>query len=106
MDDELKFLLSGCSGFDWDKGDIEKNWIKYSVSALECEQIFFNQPLIVQNDIKHSGNEDRFFALGKTDFKRMLFISFTIRNNSIRVIPVRDMSRKERIAYSERGGSL
>lgn len=101
MDDSLKALLSGCTGFDWDKGNSKKNWIKHSVSALECEQIFFNQPLIVQNDIKHSGDEERFFALGKTDFERMLFISFTIRNNTIRVISARDMSRKERMAYNK-----
>ena len=36
----------------------------------------------------------------KTDFKRMLFISFTIRNNTIRIISARDMSRKERKVYS------
>lgn len=100
MDNQLKVLLSECSGFDWDKGNFQKNWIKHSVSALECEQIFFNQPLIVQNDMKHSGNEYRFFVLGKTDFKRLLFISFTIRNNVIRVISARDMSRKERKVYS------
>lgn len=100
MDDEQKKLLSTCTGFDWDKGNVEKNWIKHSVGALECEQIFFNQPLIIQDDIKHSGDEKRFFALGKTNFKRMLFISFTIRKDSIRVISARDMSRKERMAYN------
>ena len=100
MDDGLKVLLSNCTGFDWDKGNSKKNWKKHNVSALECEQIFFNQPLIIQDDIKHSGDEKRFFALGQTDFERMLFISFTIRNKCIRVISARDMSRKERMAYN------
>jgi len=101
MDNELNTLLSKCTGFDWDEGNFEKNWIKHSVGTLECEQIFFNQPLIIQNDTKHSDQEARFFTLGKTDFGRMLFISFTVRNNNIRVISARDMSRKERKIYEE-----
>ncbi len=32
--------------------------------------------------------------------KRFLFIAFTVRNNLIRVISARDMSRKERRALS------
>jgi len=37
---------------------------------------------------------------GKENFeKRMLFVVFTIRKNSIRVISARDMSRKEKKVY-------
>jgi len=101
MDDLLKVMLSQCTGFEWDKGNIAKNWIKHKVGIYECEQIFFNQPLLIQNDIVHSKQENRFFALGKTDLERMLFISFTVRNKNIRVISARDMSRKERKAYKQ-----
>ena len=54
---------------------------------------------MVQDDITHSKIEKRFYALGKTDSKRALFIAFTVRNNFIRVISARDMSRKERKVY-------
>ncbi|MCK5674776.1 MAG: BrnT family toxin [Spirochaetales bacterium] len=101
MDDLLKDLLSQCTGFEWDKGNIDKNWIKHKVGIFESEQIFFNQPLLIQNDIVHSKKENRFFALGKTDLERMLFISFTVRSHNIRVISARDMSRKERKAYKQ-----
>ena len=100
MDNICKKTLSQCVGFDWDKGNIDKNWLKHRVSPPECEQIFFNQPLVVQDDELHSKTESRFFALGKTDLNRTLFIAFTVRNQLIRVISARDMSRKEREAYN------
>jgi uncharacterized protein len=93
-------LLRLCSGFDWDSGNVNKNWLKHKVSPVECEQIFFNHPLVIQDDLIHSKTEKRYYALGKTDLKRTLFIAFTIRNNFIRVISARDMSRKEREAYN------
>lgn len=93
-------MLAECSGFDWDKGNIQKNWIKHQVSPNECEQIFFNRPLLIHDDIKHSQNEDRFYALGVTDMNRMLFVAFTVRNNLIRIISARDMSHKEREVYN------
>lgn len=67
----------------------------------ECEEIFFDQPLIVADDEKHSGDEKRFYALGKTDRGKRLFIVFTLRDNKIRIISARGMSKKERSIYAE-----
>ncbi|MHB1390117.1 MAG: BrnT family toxin [Thermoleophilia bacterium] len=92
-------LVAKCEGFQWDKGNLLKNWEKHEVSASECEQIFFNQPFVVAEDKKHSAKEGRFFALGQTDTGRLLFIVFTIRGNLIRVISARDMNSKERKVY-------
>lgn len=93
--------LRECNGFEWDKYNINKNWEKHRVSPIESEQIFFNNPLFVADDIEHSESEIRFYALGKTDRNRKLFISFTIRNKKIRVISSRDMSKKERDNYEK-----
>ncbi len=93
-------LLNQCIGFEWDKGNIDKNWVKHFVSQSECEQSFFNSPLLIKDDILHSSQEKRYYALGKTNRKRQLFIAFTIRNKRIRVISARDMSRNERKVYS------
>ncbi|MCF6246805.1 MAG: BrnT family toxin [Desulfobacula sp.] len=90
-----KGLLSKYIGFDWDNGNIDKNRLKHKVNSPECEQIFFNHPLVVQDDIMHSKTEKRFYALGRTDSRRTLFIVFTVRNSLIRVISARDMSRKK-----------
>lgn len=98
--DDIERLL-GCTGFEWDKSNIEKNWLKHKVSPVECEQIFFNEPLLVVEDLKHSQRERRYYALGHTDNGRLLFIALIIRENLIRVISARDMSRKERKKYEK-----
>jgi len=98
----MKALIKNCEGFLWDEGNAEKNWIKHQVTRLECEEIFFNLPLVISDDVKHSKIEKRFYALGKSKVERFLFISFTIRNNFIRVISARDMNQRERKIYEEK----
>ncbi|HHS13282.1 MAG TPA: BrnT family toxin [bacterium] len=93
--------LRACTGFEWDKHNIYKNWEKHRVTPTESEQVFFNQPLILADDAMHSGAEIRFYALGSSDRSRRLFISFTIRNLKIRVISSREMSKKEREEYEK-----
>jgi len=41
MDENLKQLIYSCSGFEWDKGNRDKNEDKHGVTAEECEQVFF-----------------------------------------------------------------
>jgi len=88
--------------FDWDEGNRDKNYKKHKVSFKEAEEVFFNQPLKVFKDKKHSQIEKRFIALGRTDNGRKLFIVFTIRKNKLRVISARDQSRKERKIYEKK----
>jgi uncharacterized DUF497 family protein len=94
--------LAKITSFDWDEGNARKNE-KHSVSMAEAEQFFFNTPLLVLEDIKHSRLELRFHALGKTDKVRLLLITFTLRGagKRIRVISARDMHRKERVIYEK-----
>jgi uncharacterized DUF497 family protein len=87
------------TGFDWSSGNAEKNWISHGISPSESEQVFFNRPLVVADDIAHSGHEKRLYVLGQTDERRELFIVFTMRGKHIRVISARDMNRKERRIY-------
>jgi uncharacterized protein len=96
-----KQLLQNCTGFEWDQGNETKNWEKHDVSTGECEQIFFNKPLIVARDKKHSTFENRYFALGRTDKDRLLFIAFTVRQEKIRVISARDMTEYEIRRYQQ-----
>ena len=91
--------LLDCTGFQWDDGNIEKNRLTHNVRWTECEEVFFNEPLMVESDDRHSAREPRFYVLGRTDEGRLLFVSFTIRDKRIRVISARDMSRRERKVY-------
>ncbi len=88
-------------GFDWDEGNIDKNWLTHQVSDSECEQLFFNVPILLADDEKHSRTEQRFYVLGRTNADRRLFVAFTVRENKIRVISARDMNYKERDAYAK-----
>ena len=65
--------------------------------------MFFNQPLLILADPKHSQDETRYHALGKTNETRQLHITFTLRSAEtlIRVISARDMHRKERNIYEQ-----
>lgn len=99
---ELTIDLAKISGFDWDDANARKN-DKHGVSSAESEQVFFNAPLLLLSDVKHSNVEVRFHAMGKTDDQRLLHITFTLRaeGQKIRVISARDMHRKERKIYEQ-----
>jgi uncharacterized protein len=88
-------------GFQWDAGNSQKNLIKHAVHDWECEQIFFNQPLIILKDQVHSVAEKIWAAFGKTDTSRLLVLIFAKRDNLLRVISARDMNHKEKIFYEE-----
>ena len=94
--------LSATIGFDWDKGNVHKSQDKHDLSAAESEQVFFNQPLTVVEDVQHSQAELRFHAFGVTDSNRQLHITFTVRAEGtlIRIISARDMSLRERKWYA------
>ena len=90
-------------GFEWDEGNRRKNKVKHSVSQIEAEEVFFNSPLLVNADEKHSRQELRYFALGVTNKQRKVTIVFTLRASGslIRVISARDQHRKERHLYDQ-----
>lgn len=90
------------TGFDWDKGNKEKNWKKHRVDFQESEEIFFNKPLEIFSDEKHSGKEKRFLAYGTTNKNRKLTVVFTLRKGKIRIISARDQNRKERKIYESK----
>ena len=98
---ERRDPLEVCTGFEWDDANAVKNRERHRVTPEEAESVFFHDPLVVRSDIGHSKREKRYFALGRTDAGRHLFVAFTVRGTLLRVISVRDMNRRERSAYAE-----
>lgn len=94
-------ILPKVVAFEWDKGNIDKNLKKHDVSNQEAEEVFFNKPFIIVEDKRHSLKEQRLQALGKTSKQRKVFLSFTIRQNRIRIISIRDMNKKEEVEYEK-----
>ena len=96
-----RFDFNEVSGFEWDEGNIEKNKKKHNLDKWQIEEVFFNEPFLVYEDSKHSNNENRWYAFGKTDNELELMVVYTIRNSLIRVISARKMNKKERAYYEK-----
>ncbi|MGD0488893.1 MAG: BrnT family toxin [Syntrophorhabdales bacterium] len=99
MDEPDKALSA--AEFEWDRGNIEKNWERHRVAYVECEEVLLSGQFIITKDTAHSIAEDRYRVLGKTDEGRILFLAFTLRGGKIRVITARDANKKERKTYEE-----
>ena len=95
--------FSSIVGFEWDIGNSQKSAQKHDVHPTEAEEVFFNSPLLISDDDKHSSIEKRYLAYGITNKKRFLTVIFTLRENEtlIRVISARDQHRKERTVYAK-----
>ena len=98
----MPVVLSQPYEFDWDKGNLGKNFKKHGVTDSECEEVFFDERKVQSKDILHSGEEERFILLGKTKESRLLFVVYTLRDNRIRVISARNVNKKERKLYEEK----
>jgi uncharacterized protein len=90
-------------GFEWDHGNARMSGDKHGASQTEAEQVFFNEPLLIAEDQRHSEQEPRRHVLGRTDEGRPLHVIFTLRGagTRIRVISARRMSRKEKARYGQ-----
>lgn len=94
--------LKRITGFAWDDGNARKNE-KHSVAQAQAEEVFFNQSLLMLDDLRHRDQEARYHALGKTLEGRLLHVTFTLRSGGtlIRVISARDTHKKERSVYEQ-----
>lgn len=93
--------LAQCTGFEWDAGNAPKVEERHQVTPGECEQVFFQEPLLIAPDPGHSRTEPRWATWGRTVDGRMLAVIFTLRGDRIRPLSARDMNRKERREYAE-----
>ncbi len=87
--------------FEWDKGNIDKNYLKHGVTPNKAEEAFINKESYYFKDIKHSKKEERFVLLGKTLNRKSLFIVFTMRGKKVRIISARRMHGKEVEKYEK-----
>jgi len=97
---ELGALIGSVAGFEWDAGNSQKNWTSHRGTQAESEEVFFNLPVFLLEDAKHSARERRYNVLGRSNGDRLLSVIFTVRGDRVRVISARPMSRKERTAYA------
>ena len=93
--------LEKYKGFEWDKGNVDKNYQKHGISPNEAEEVFLDENLKILKDIKHSQKEERMIALGTTISGKKLFIVYTVRLEKVRIVSARPMNKKERSNYEK-----
>jgi uncharacterized DUF497 family protein len=91
-------------GFDWDEGNAEK-CRAHGVSIEEIESALISKTRVMVHDVKHSEDERRHVAIGRTVKGRDLFVGFTFRivagRKFLRPITARYMHRKEVERYEQ-----
>lgn len=93
--------LNKISGFQWDRWNIDKSYNKHGITPNETEEVFLDEDVKIEKDIKHQEQEKRFIAIGKTTENKILFVIFTIRVDKIRIISGRMANKNEKEVYQK-----
>lgn len=94
--------LDSQKSFDWDKGNIDKSYLKHGITLNQEEEAFLDEAAVILRDFKHSQVEERYLLIGKTANNKILFIVFTKRGKKIRIISARAADKKEVKRYAEK----
>lgn len=86
---------------EWDEAKAAANFEKHGVSFADAATIF-DDPLYVDfYDPDHSSDENRYLMIGTSKEGHLLIVSYTERNDVIRLISAREVTSTERKAYEE-----
>ena len=95
--------LSKLLGFEWDQWNTDKSYKKHGITPNETEEVFLDESVKIEKDVKHQQQEERFIAIGRTTENKVLFVVFTIRTDKIRIISGRIANKKEKEVYQKKG---
>lgn len=87
--------------FEWSGDKARTNWLKHKVSFEEAKTVFDDPFYVDFYDPNHSDDEERYLIVGKSNQNRLLIVSYTEREDLIRLISARELTRSERKAYEE-----
>jgi len=87
--------------FEWDKEKAAANLAKHGVSFEEAKTVFDDPLYIDFYDPDHSVDEHRYIIIGESQQRRMLIVSYTERDDIVRLISAREVTRSERETYEE-----
>ena len=86
--------------FEWDAIKALSNERKHGVSFDEAVMAFYDPQQIAFYDPEHSDDEDRELLIGHGGQGRLLFISYSLRGERIRIISARKAKPKEARDYA------
>jgi uncharacterized DUF497 family protein len=87
--------------FEWDPNKADSNLRKHGVSFQEAATVFGDDLGMTVYDPDHSRDEDRFITIGWSERRRLLMVSHTDREDSIRIISARELTPSERKDYEK-----
>ena len=87
--------------FEWNNEKAVANLKKHNVSFVEAETVFDDLLYVDFYDEKHSIEEHRFIIIGESINGRLLIISYTEREETIRIISARELTSQERKDYEQ-----
>lgn len=87
--------------FEWNENKATSNLLKHGVSFEEAKTVFEDSLYVDFYDPNHSEDEDRYLIVGTSNQGRLLIVSYAEREDLIRLISARDLTRTEREAYED-----
>jgi uncharacterized DUF497 family protein len=84
--------------FEWDDSKAASNWRDHGVTFEMAREGFKDIFAIEWTDYGHDDTEERFGMLAMAEH-RLLFISYTLRSNRVRIISARSAEPHERRRY-------
>lgn len=85
--------------FEWDEAKASTNQKKHGIFFTEASEVFNDEFSSCVSDPDHSYEEERYLLFGVSSKGNYLVVSFTEREDSIRIISARRMTNQERKAY-------
>jgi hypothetical protein len=85
--------------FEWDPAQAAKS--KHRVSFEEASSVFWDPLAVTGDDPDHSEVEERLITFGMSSVGRLLVVSHSEQDDTIRIISARKATRYEREIYEE-----
>jgi uncharacterized DUF497 family protein len=80
--------------FQFDPAKAKSNLRKHKVSFADAEGVFYD-PLAIHQIDPDSVDEERWIAVGMSSTNKILVVSYTLRDDEIRLISARRATRHE-----------
>ena len=87
--------------FEWDPNKAAENLRKHRVSFTEAATVLGDFLGITVPDPDHSGDELRYITVGLSNRRRLLMVAHAERQQRVRIISARKLTRDERRVYEE-----
>jgi len=87
--------------FEWDPNKAAENLRKHKVSFHEAATVFGDSLGTTVSDPDHSAEEHRYITIGLSSRRRVLMVSHAERQQRIRIISARRLTRGEKRIYEE-----